>query len=182
MKLRLIPVAFMTLALTLLASGAALADSATHTYQMEMEVPNVSEASNGDRIHMTGHAEFTVHPNAIVDGTGTFTHTNAGGTVLGSGSWTATDLLDYQSYGCGEVLGNPFPPNLCGGKAKFRILLMPAGTSAQVPAILTVFCIVGPNPPNSHDDPTGEGITLVVPGHENFNKIVSGMNIFIKIN
>jgi hypothetical protein len=56
----------------------------------------------------------------------------------------------------------------------------PTGTNLQVEAILTIFCIVGPNPPNSHDDPSGEGIHLVVPGIVNFNKIVDGMNIFIQ--
>ena len=44
----------------------------------------------------------------------------------------------------------------------------------------TVFCIVGPNPPNSHDDPSGEGVHPDIPGIINFNKIVSGMNIYVR--
>ncbi len=56
----------------------------------------------------------------------------------------------------------------------------PEGTSLAVPGTLTVFCIIGPNPPNNHDDPTGEGIHLVVPGIANFNQIVSGMNVYIR--
>ena len=63
-----------------------------------------------------------------------------------------------------------------------RILATPSGTNLQIEAILTVFCIIGPNPPNSHDDPTGEGITLVVPGIANFNHIVVGMNHYVQLN
>src|ERR671936_828880 len=63
---------------------------------------------------------------------------------------------------------------------KMGVVLTPDGSDLQIPATLTVFCIIGPNPPNSHDDPSGEGITLVVPGILNFNKIVSGMNVYIQ--
>jgi hypothetical protein len=58
-----------------------------------------------------------------------------------------------------------------------RVLLTAGG--ATLPGTLTIFCIIGPNPPNSHDDPSGEGISLVVPGVANFNSIVSGMNVYV---
>jgi len=45
-----------------------------------------------------------------------------------------------------------------------------------------VFCIIGPNPPNSHDDESGEGARLDIIGVNNFNKIVSGGNVYIKTN
>ena len=104
--------------------------------------------------------------------------------LVASGTWTATDLIEFQSYGCGVVLGNPISPNACGGALKLRVHLTataPASIAGlQADGILTIFCIIGPNPPNNHDDPTGEGITLVVQGFINFNKIVSGMNVYIK--
>jgi hypothetical protein len=153
--------------------------SATHTFLVEMEQPNVSRAPNGDQVAITGEGEFQVHPKAV-EADGRFTHTNAAGTVLASGTWTATRLLALQSYGCGVVEGTPLPPNFCGGKLKMAVLLTPDGTDLEIRAILTVFCIIGPNPPNSHDDPSGEGITLVVPGVVNFNKIISGMNVYIQ--
>jgi hypothetical protein len=159
--------------------AVASGDSATHTFLLVMEVPNVAQAPNGDRVAITGEGEFQVHPKAV-EAEGEFTHTDAAGTVIASGTWTATKLLAYQSYGCGVVEGDPLPPNFCGGKLKMRVVLTPEGTSLQIPAILTVFCIIGPNPPNSHDDESGEGITLVVPGINNFNKLVSGMNIYIQ--
>jgi hypothetical protein len=159
--------------------AVATGDSATHTFMLVMEEPNVAQASNGDQVAITGEGTFQVHPKAV-DAEGEFTHTDAAGTVLAAGTWTATKLLAYQSYGCGVVEGAPLPPELCGGKLKMRVVLTPEGTSLQIPAILTVFCIIGPNPPNSHDDESGEGITLVVPGVINFNKLVSGMNIYIQ--
>jgi hypothetical protein len=173
-------VGLLAVACALFASPTtASGDSATHSFQLVMEVPNVSQAPNGDRVAITGEGEFQVHPKAV-EAEGEFTHTDAAGTVLAAGTWTATKLLAYQSYGCGVVEGDPLPPNFCGGKLKMRVVLTPEGTSLQIPAILTVFCIIGPNPPNSHDDPSGEGITLVVPGVINFNKHVSGMNIYIQ--
>src|SRR5205807_7225038 len=162
---------------------------ATHTYPVLLELPNGSEASNGDRVAITGEGKFSVQPTAIIKGMGHFTHTNASGTVLATGMWRATELLDYQSYGCGVVHNfptpgatTPLPPNWCGGAVKMRILATPSGTNLQIEAILTVFCIIGPNPPNSHDDPTGEGITLVVPGIANFNHISVGMNHYVQMN
>ena len=180
-------VAILTLAVSMLLPATALADSATQRFAFFLEVPNISEAANGDRVAITGEGEFSVHPNAIIEGAGHFTHRNSSGTVLASGTWEATDLLEYQSYGCGVVHNfptpgatTPLPPNVCGGAAKMRIVATPNGTSLKIPAILTLFCIIGPNPPNSHDDPSGEGITLVVPGIINFNKIVEGMNVYVR--
>ena len=178
MKRASVLVAILTLAVSMLLPATALADSATHTYQFHMENPNVSEASNGDRVAVTGMGTFSVHPDSV-RGSGTFTHTSASGSVI-AGTWAATELLEYQSYGRGVVLGNPIAPAACGGALKMRIVGTPNGTNLQIEAILTIFCIIGPNPPNSHDDPSGEGITLVVPGSANFNKIIEGMNVYIQ--
>jgi len=159
--------------------GVASGDSATHTYLLVMEAPNVAQAPNGDRVAITGEGEFQVHPKGV-EAEGRFTHTDSAGTVLFTGTWTATQLIAFQSYGCGVVEGEEIPPNFCGGKLKMRVLLTPDGTDLEIPAILTVFCIIGPNPPNSHDDLSGEGVTLVVPGVINFNKVVSGENVYIQ--
>src|SRR5207244_10910337 len=51
MKERLVLVILLALAFMALApAGAAVADSESHSYQLHMEHPNVSEASNGDRV------------------------------------------------------------------------------------------------------------------------------------
>jgi hypothetical protein len=182
---RTILVGFLTLVLSGLVPAAALA-GAGGTFHFDLEVPNISQASNGDRVAITGEGEFDTSTKSA-EGGGMFVHTTASGAVFAAGTWRATELLEYQSYGCGVVHNfptpgatTPLPPNFCGGAAKMRIVATPNGTTLQIPAILTIFCIIGPNPPNSHDDPTGEGIHLVVPEMINFNQIVQGMNVFIQ--
>jgi Ca2+-binding RTX toxin-like protein len=56
------------------------------------------------------------------------------------------------------------------------------GTSLSLPGILTVFCVIGPHPPQSILGPLGEGVTLVVPGIQNFNHSGGGDNVYIQIN
>jgi hypothetical protein len=63
-----------------------------------MEEPDLGVPPNGDQSAITGDAEFSVNPNTV-EGEGSFTHTNAAGTVLATGTWEATGLLVYQSYG-----------------------------------------------------------------------------------
>ena len=125
---------------------------------------------------------FGIHPKSVV-ATGTFTHTDSAGNLVGRGTWTALELLTFQSVRlwCAVSFPDPgviLPPNFCGGQLKLRVMLStPAG---QLEGILTVFCTVGPNAPDSHDDPSGEGVHLNAIGVINFNKIVSGMNVDIK--
>jgi len=170
-------IAALVLVSAIFGAAGASAASTTETFVLHMEQPNISQAPNGDQIAVTGDGPFSVHPKSV-NASGAFTHMDSHGNVLASGTWTATQLLTYQSYGCGIVLGQPLPPNFCGGQLKLRVLLT-AGTQ-QVPGILTVFCIIGPKAPASHDEPDGEGIHLDVPGVANFNKIVSGMNVYIR--
>jgi hypothetical protein len=157
----------------------AFASSQTQTYELHMEVPQVSQAANGDMVSITGDGVFSVHPKTV-GANGTFTHSDSQGNLLGSGTWVATQLLSFQPYGCGVVLGFPIPPNLCGGKLMLRVQL--TSESGQFEGILSVFCIIGPDPPNSHDDPSGEGARLDIIGVNNFNKIVSGGNVYVKTN
>lgn len=168
----------LTAALVFLPT-TAVADSATHTYVLVMEEPNFGLAPNGDQIAISGDVEFSVNPKSIVDGGGSFTHTNAGGTVRATGTWKATGLLDYQSYGCGVLFGDAsIPDNFCGGKVKMSVLLStPLG---DLPGTLTVFCVIGPNPPDSIFARRGEGATLSVPGVINFNAAAGGDNVIIQ--
>jgi hypothetical protein len=167
-----------------LVPGSATADpnNESHTFQLHLEQPNVSEAPNGDRVAVTGSGVFSVHPKSVT-ASGMFTHRTSTGALVASGSWTATDLLSFEFYGCGVIpaLGVTLPdPNACGGALKLGVVLTPTGTSLSIPGILTIFCIIGPQAPPTHNTPPGEGINLVVPGNANFNQIVSGMNVYIK--
>jgi hypothetical protein len=179
---RLMLLALGLAAALVLVPSAAGADSATHTYTLEMDAPNFGTAANGDMVTITGSADFSVNPKSA-EGSGTFTHTASDGTVRGSGTWAATGLVAYQSYGCGIVHlpeGDVIlPPNFCGGKVKLRVTLTtPAG---QLPATMTVICIIGPNPPDSaFGDKRSEGAMLVVPGVINFNHTAGGDNVIIQ--
>jgi hypothetical protein len=183
---RLMLVLVAAAATLVLTPGAAVADpnNESATFELHLEVPNVSEASNGDRVSVTGSGTFAVHPKSVT-ASGTFTHTNSQGTVVASGAWTATDLLSFEFYGCGVVpaIGAILPPNSCGGVLKLRVLLTPSGTTTTIPGVLTVFCVIGAQAPPTHDNPTEpgeEGIHLLVPGIANFNEIVSGMNLYVR--
>jgi hypothetical protein len=159
-------------------ANVAAATANTETYQLVMPVPNHASAPNGDRLQLTANGTFQVHPKAV-NVAGTFTHTDAAGNALGGGSFVATKLLSFQSYGCGIVLGMPIPPNFCGGKLMMEVLI--TSGSKQLEGVLWVFCIIGPNPPTSHDDLTEEGIRLNIKGVINFNRVEpGGVNVYIK--
>jgi hypothetical protein len=146
-------------------------------YQLHIEVPNVARSGDGDTVSITGMGEFGVHPKMFT-GAGTFTLTNDGTTL--SGTWTGIELLAFQPYGCGVVQGNPIPPNFCGGFMLGRVLLTPS-TGPTMTGILRVVCIIGDVPGQYFVSKNAtEGITLDVPGVENYNEQVSGMNIFIR--
>ena len=172
-------------ALLALVPGRATADpnNASGTWELHLEIPNVAMASNGDTLALTGMGVFSTHPKTVT-ASGAFTHNVAGGGTV-TGTWTATDLLSFEFYGCGVVpsIGATLPPNACGGAVKMRVVFTPAGTSLTIPGIITVFCVIGPQAPPPHDNPTEpgeEGATAVVPGIANFNQIVSGMNVYIQ--
>lgn len=167
-----------------LAPGGALAGSASQTFLLVAEAPNVGVAANGETIEITCEAgehvcgTFSVHPKSI-EASGEFAHFLADGNLFARGTWTATELISYQSYGCGEVLGEPIPSDLCGGVVKFAASFnTPIG---DLDGIITVFCIVGPKAASSHDEPPGEGVTVVVPGIINFNHTGGGENVFVQI-
>ena len=175
-------------AVVVLFPTSGSAGNATESFLLVMDAPNIGVAANGDSVEMTcegrEHAcgTFQVHPKALPDApSGEFVHRSADGTVLASGTWTATELISFHFYGCrfipalGVDLGSD---DLCGGAVRMRVeLTTPAGT---LPGTLTVFCIVGPRAPASHNTPPGEGVTLVVPGVVNFNHTGGGENIYIR--
>ncbi len=125
-------------------------------------------ASNGDTIAMTGSGSIGVHPKSATGG-GTFTHKNAAGTTLASGTWTATDLLSFKDYGTDPSL----PPTLHGGNALILVNLFIGSTLVHT-GILDVDCAIG-KVPSGH----GEGVRRVVQGGLNFNTKVSGFTVFI---
>src|SRR5436190_12090899 len=152
-------------------SSATAPNNQAASYQFFIEVPNVAMASNGDTIAITGDGAFAVHPKSASGG-GDFTHTFAGGGSA-SGTWTVNRLVDFEPYGCGVVFGTPLPPELCGGRVSLDVTFK--GPAGSRPGRITIFCVIG-SPPASVE----EGVHVDVPGIANFNKQVSGMNVYVQ--
>jgi hypothetical protein len=57
-----------------------------------------------------------------------------------------------------------------------RVLLTPDGTSLEIPGMITVFCVIGPNPTNNAE----EGVRVNVPGIIHFNDVTGGENVYIR--
>lgn len=161
----------------LLAAGAVVAaipaaadPPATGDWEYHLEGPNTAGASNGETITLTGSGHFSVHRNESGTGGGTFSHATPGEPTI-DGTWTQTGFVMFVLYGCG-FLGDP---DLCGGRAILNVEFTPTGTTLKIPGKLTVTCLIG-DPPAGAD----EGIRVVVPSIANFNKEVSGENVFIR--
>ncbi len=167
-------VSLLALALALAwpaGSGATAPNNQAGSYEFFIEVPNVAMASNGDTIAITGDGAFAVHPKSASGG-GDFTHTFAGGGSA-SGTWKVNGLVDFQPYGCGVIFGTPIPPELCGGRASVDVTF--TGPAGSLPGRITIFCQIGSPPPSAE-----EGVHVNVPGIANFNKQVSGMNVYVR--
>jgi hypothetical protein len=96
--------------------------------------------------------------------------------MLSSGTWAATGLLDFQSYG--NAVPQGLPPTFFGGRVALTVLLTPsANPSVHLPAILQIECALGKVPGGAV-----EGVRLNVQDVINFNKTVpeSGANVYIK--
>lgn len=135
--------------------------------------PDVAEAANGDRVTLTGTGTLTLHPKSATGG-GTFTNTTAGGTVVAMGTFTATELLSFESYGPSPLL----PAFLNSGQALIRVALVPDGSTTSIDGILRVECVL---PGSTFPGGKEEGINLLLPGIANFNHQVSGATVFVRI-
>jgi hypothetical protein len=180
MKARFALIVAVAASLALVASPA-VAGNTEGTFLLVMEAPNFGRAPNGDRVVVTGDGSFSLHPKSV-QASGEFSHLDPAGNVLGGGTWAATELLSFNFYGCrfipaeGVDLGDD---NLCGGAVKMRVVLdTPTG---QANGIMTVFCIVGPKAPTSHNDPSEEGVALNIAGGINFNHSDGGENIWVRV-
>jgi hypothetical protein len=169
-----------TLALMVLpASGAAAQRerSTTTNYLFFLAEPSVAQASNGDTLSLLGenahggHAvfAFSLQPKSA-SGDGQFVYTAATGGGF-EGTWTVDRLVDFQSYGCGSLSGEPVAPFVCGGRLNVRVTMTSPSGPAQ--ADFTFFSLVGSPPPG-----TEAGATMVVPHLGNFNRQLEGRNDF----
>ena len=107
----------------------------------------------------------------MATGGGTFTHKTAAGAVFATGSWTATGLAGFHSYGSAAAQG--LPPELFGGMAILTVhIITTSGLEAD--GLLTITCTLGDQIPSG----ATEGVRLNVQDIINFNKEVSGFTVF----
>src|ERR1700681_4490965 len=74
--------------------------------------PNTSMAPDGSTITMSGSGSFKAGPGRTASGGGTYTTSGGGG---GVGSWTATGIDGFVSYGSGAGEFPGLPPGSTGG-------------------------------------------------------------------
>ncbi len=150
-----------------LATTPAMASDANGNHENYKWVVghDTSMAPDGSTIALFGLGTLTAGPDKTATGGGTFT--KSGGET---GTWTATAVDGFVSYGT-ALPGSHFPPPpATGGMAKLRVSLSNGETG-----LLTIFCVIGSPPPS-----TMEGIHLVLGSGVSgeYNTIVVGSTIF----
>lgn len=168
--------------LTAVSAGPAAADAEAAEYDFLIGTgflcglapsacPDVTAASNGDTVDITGSGTVMTHPKSVT-GAGTFVHHFAGGGSV-SGTWQATQLVSFNGYGCEDVGGGTI---VCGGLAIIRVDLS-VGGAVVGSGVLQVDCLIGSFPSGGK-----EGVRLNahgVFGGINFNREVSGFTVFV---
>lgn len=135
--------------------------------------PDVALASNGDRIELAGTGTLSVFPKTVTGG-GTFKHKNAAGTVLATGTWSATELLAFQNYGGSAAV----PPSFRAGLALIRVHVSPSAGGPGFDGTLRIAChLPGTEIPGGFE----EGVRLAVDNVVNFNREVSGNTLFTAV-
>lgn len=132
--------------------------------------PAISMGNTGDKIEITGQGTLSINPKSVTGG-GSFVHKDASGNVIGSGSWSADDLIGFRSWGTQPDL----PANFEGGRAKIRVHLTPSTGGEGFDGTLRIICAVGDFPSSAE-----EGVELTLRHAPNFTDIVSGLTLFIR--
>jgi hypothetical protein len=166
--------ASLAISLAALGMGASpvLADQATENHASYVWVvgattpTDTAMAPDGSTIAMRGRGTLVAGPGNTVTGGGTFHKSNGA-----SGTFTATALVSFVSYGSGSAQG--LPANLFGGEAKIRVTLSNGETG-----VLTIVCKLGSPPPSKV-----EGIQLILgSGVSNeFTMQDGGTTVFVRL-
>jgi len=154
-------------AVGLFATPAAASDAnGNHETYRWVTAGDTAMAPDGSTIKLTGHGTLTAGHDKAITGGGTFTTSDGR-----SGTWTATAVDEFVSYGLAGPEPFPLPPGAAGGKAKLQVSF-----SDGQSGVLTIFCVLGTPPPS-----VMEGINLVLGSGVSgeYNTIVSGNTIFI---
>jgi hypothetical protein len=166
--MRSLAAAFISFAAVGLLATPAFASDANgnHANYVWVTAGDTAMAPDGSTITLTGQGTLSAGPDKAVSGGGTFT--SSGG---GSGTWSATAVDEFVSYGPAGPEPFKLPPGSTGGKAKLQVSLSDGRSG-----VLTIFCVLGTPPPS-----VMEGINVVLGSGVSgeYTKIVSGNTIFI---
>jgi hypothetical protein len=85
-------------------------------------------------------------------------------------------LTSFDPFGCGVAEGQPLPPEFCGGRVVMPVEIAPSSRGEELDGVLTITCLVGDRVPAGAE----ELDELNIPGVIDFNRPVSGENLFVK--
>jgi hypothetical protein len=156
-----------------LAATHSAASEHTNSYQWLIGTspvlgPDISrDTANGRILEVVGHGTFVKGDADSVTGGGTFVVTDAAAHVLAHGTWKATELDSFISFGSGSGV----PEDLEGGLARLEIRIHAAGTPRTFSGRLQIHCAI--NNPRSI-----EGVRAFAAG-DAFTMPVFGETLFI---
>ena len=125
------------------------------------------DTANGHILEVVGQGTFVQGDPDSITGGGTFVVTDAAAHVLAQGTWSATELDSFTSFGNGSGL----PEDLEGGLARLDIKIQPAGTSRTFAGSAQIHCAI--NKPGSI-----EGVRAFA-GGDAFTAPVFGETLFV---
>jgi hypothetical protein len=160
----------ISLAAIALATTPAMASDANGNHEAYHWVVagDTAMAPDGSTILLRGNGNLQAGPGGFATGGGTFQKSSGE-----TGTFTATGVEGFVSYGT-RLPGQTFPPPpATGGEAKLRVALSNGQTG-----VLTIFCVIGSPPPSRM-----EGSTLVLGSGVSgeYTDEVSGNTIFIAL-
>ena len=165
----LVVVGISLAAIALTSTPAIAADAhGNHEAYVWVVAGDTAVAPDGSTIFIKGHGTLEAGPGGSATGGGTFS-IDGGPT----GTWSATSVEGFVSYGT-SLPGSPLPPPpATGGMAKLRVSF-----SNGQDGVLTIFCVIGSPPPS-----VGEGIHLILGSgvSSEYTDEGNGFTIFIAI-
>jgi hypothetical protein len=159
----------ISLAAIALSAAPAMADAhGNHEAYVWVVAGDTAVAPDGSTIFIKGRGTLEAGPGGSATGGGMFSI--PGGPT---GTWTATSVEGFVSYGTRLPGSNFPPPPATGGMAKLRVSF-----STGQDGVLTIFCVIGSPPPS-----VGEGIKLILGGGNSseYTDEGRGFTIFIAI-
>jgi hypothetical protein len=169
---RLILLIVLVLAAAGLATTGSAGSATSKSTFLVFSEPSTTAAASGATIDTELAGTFDVAAKTA-SGDGEYDST-----AIGSGSFSLTHLITFQFYGCGFVEDiNLGDPTLCGGRVLLAVHFAP-DAGAPFDGTIEINCQIH-GPSNQPPPGTSEGIKINTRG-VNFNKHVTGDNVFIK--